>query len=170
MPERKIIDTPNGCHFVTFSTYQRRRFLDPERTRSIVVEVLQSCLQNHGASCQAFVVMPDHVHAIITTATDASISTFMLAWKKTSSYRIKQFYRQELENYHSLCPEGCPIWQAKFYDFNLESEKKYLEKIEYIHNNPAVAGIAPTFVEWKWSSARFYELREEVGVTITFSS
>jgi putative transposase len=75
-----------------------------------------------------------------------------------------------LENYHSLCPEGCPIWQAKFYDFNLESEKKYLEKIEYIHNNPAVAGIAPTFVEWKWSSARFYELREEVGVTITFSS
>ncbi len=110
--------------------------------------------------------MPNHVHALITTQPDATILTFLLAWKKTSSYRIKRFFAQELTKYHDLCPTDCPIWQANFYDFNVESEKKYLEKIEYMHNNPVVAGLVPGSIDWKWSSARFYELREEVGVTI----
>jgi hypothetical protein len=37
MPERKIINHPCAVHFVTFSTYQRRKFLSPERTRAIVL-------------------------------------------------------------------------------------------------------------------------------------
>jgi putative transposase len=166
MPERKIFDDSKGSHFVTFSTYQRRRFLAPERPREIVIEVLQICLQKHRALCHGFVVMPNHVHAVVTTVPDASISVFLQAWKKTSSYRIKRFYAQELTKYRDLCPAECPIWQANFYDFNVESEKKYLEKIEYMHNNPVVAGLVPNFLEWKWSSARFYELRENVGVAI----
>src|SRR5450631_4297589 len=119
MPRRQIIDLPGQPHFVTFSTYQRRQFLAPERTRTIVVEVLQSCLLNHRADCHGFVVMPNHVHAILTVNTESKIATFLLAWKKTSSYRIKQFFAQELTKYHDLCPEKYPIWQARFYDHNL---------------------------------------------------
>ena len=96
-----------------------------------------------------------------------TISSFMLAWKKTSSYRIKRFYQQELTKYQDLCPDNCPIWQAKFYDFYLESEKKHLEKLDYMHANPVAAELAKTILDWKWSSARCYELGEEVGVPIT---
>ena len=166
MPNRKIIDLPGDYHFVTFSTYQRRQFLAPERTRAIIIEVLQSCLETHKASCHGFVIMPDHVHAILSVAPDSTIAAFLQAWKKTSSYRIKRFYAQELTNYQSLCPEDCPVWQAKFYDFNLESDE-YLEKLDYMHANPVVAGLVLTALDWRWSSARFYELGEDIGVTIT---
>jgi len=167
MPKRQILDEPGGYHFVTFSNFQRRQFLAPERTRSIVVEVLQTCLETHRANCHGFVVMPNHVHAILSVAPESTIASFLQAWKKTSSYRIKRFYAQELTKYHDLCPDDCPVWQAKYYDFNLESDQKYLEKLDYMHDNPVVAGLALTILDWMWSSARFYEIEVDVGVKIT---
>ena len=40
------------------------------------------------------------------------------------------------------------------------------EKIEYMHNNPVEAKLVEYALDWNWSSARFYELGEAVGVTI----
>ena len=167
MPDRQIINLPGQPHFVTFSTYQRRRFLSPDRTRSIVLEVLQGCLKTHEALCHGFVIMPDHVHAVLTTHVDSTISSFLHAWKKASSYRIKRFYEQQLTHYQDMCPKNSPLWQANFYDFNLETEDKLNEKLDYMHNNPVTAKIALNPAEWIWSSARFYDFGEDVGVTVT---
>ena len=65
MSKRQIIDLPGQRHFVTFSTYQRRRFLDSAHTRDIVMEVLEQSLVTHRAGCSGFVIMPNHVHAIL---------------------------------------------------------------------------------------------------------
>jgi putative transposase len=167
MPSRRILNLPGHSHFLTFSTYQYRRFLDSGETRDIVIEVLQKCLLTHGASCAGFVIMPDHVYALISGGEDFKISPFVQVWKKTSSYRIKEFFRRELERYERLCPEGCPIWQARFYDYNVDSDEKRNEKLEYMHNNPMEARLVEYSVDWSWSSARFYELGEMMGVTIT---
>jgi putative transposase len=169
MRHRRITNVPGQPHFVTFSTHQRRQFLAPERPRFIVLEALQSCLQTHRAHCHGFVVMPNHLHAILTVNPESTIETFLLAWKKTSSYRIKRFFAQELTNYHDLCPADCPIWQARFYDENLEDERAFNNKLDYIHNNPVTAGLVRYAIDWAWSSARFYERQEDVGVNITLS-
>jgi putative transposase len=167
MTKRRILDLPGHTHFLTFSTYQRRRFLDSGETRDIVLEVLQKCLMTHRTTCAGFVVMPDHVHALIFGGEDFKISPFVQVWKKTSSYRIRRFFERDLIHYEQLCPQGCPIWQASFYDFNGDSPGKLNEKIEYMHNNPVVAGLCETALDWNWSSVRFHELGEAVGVTIT---
>ena len=167
MPKRQIIDLPGHRHFVTFSTYQRRRFLDSPHTRDLVMEVLQQSLVNHRAGCTGFVIMPNHVHAILFGEPDFQISSFVQVWKKTSSYRLKRLYEKEVVRYCQLCPENSPIWQAGFYDFNLESDDKLSEKLDYMHNNPVEAQLALTPVAWPWSSARFYECNESIGVTIT---
>ncbi len=124
---------------MTFSTYQRRRFLDSGETRDIVLEVLQKCLVTQRACCAGFVVMPDHVHALISGEGNFKISPFVQIWKKTSSYRIRRFFERELQHYEQLCTQGCPIWQARFYDYNVESDEKRNEKIEYMHHNPVEA-------------------------------
>jgi putative transposase len=167
MPQRRIFDLPSQRHFVTFSTYQRRRFLDSPHTRDIVMEVLQQSLITHHAACTGFVVMPNHVHAILFGQPDFQISRFIQVWKKTSSYRLKRLYAAEVVRYYQLCSDKCPIWQAGFYDFNLESDEKISEKLDYMHNNPVQAELAATPIAWPWSSARFYELGEAIGVTIT---
>ena len=167
MPPRRTINVPGHHHFVTFSTYLRRRFLDSEKTRNIVMEALQRCLETHQTECSGFVIMPNHVHALLSGEASFSIEKFMQTWKKTSSYRLKRFYADEIETYWQLCPKESPVWQAGFYDFNVESDEKHLEKLTYMHNNPVEARLVPTDVEWEWSSARFYERGECVGVTIT---
>ena len=113
--------------------------------------------------------MPNHVHTLLTVDSESKIATFLLAWKKTSSYRIKRFFAQELTKYHDLCPEDCPIWQARFYDHNLEKTEHLNLKLDYMHNNPVEAGLVSHSLDWAWSSARFYEKQEDVGVTITLS-
>jgi putative transposase len=167
MPERRIIDLPGHRHFVTFSTHQRRRFLDSAETRDIVLEVLQKCLISHQGRCAGFVIMPNHLHALLFGEADFDISVFIQAWKKTSSYRIKRFLARELSRYAQLCPEDSPIWRARFYDFKVESDEKFREKLCYMHNNPVIAGLVESALDWKWSSARYYELGEPVGVNLT---
>jgi len=167
MPQRRIFNVSGQPHFLTFSTYQRRRFLDSGETRDIVLEVLQQCLQARQTKCAGFVVMPNHGHAIISGDDQFNISAFVQVWKKTSSYRIKRFFARELSRYNQLCPDGCAIWQAGFYDFNIDTDLKLREKLEYMHNNPVVAGLTENARVWTWSSARFYELGESVGVDLT---
>jgi len=167
MPRRKVFDHPEARHFVTFSTYQRRRFLEPDRAKEIVLETLQGFLTARRVGCTGFVVMPNRVHAILFGGPEFQVSRFVQVWKKTSSYRINEFYREHMEHYRALCPEECPIWQASFYDFNLESDERLNQKLDYMHDNPVIAGLCDYSVNWLWSSARFYEEGKGVGVTIS---
>ena len=44
------------------------------------------------------------------------------------------------------------FWQARFYDFNVYTEKKKREKLEYMHSNPVTRGLVLHPKEWPWSS------------------
>jgi putative transposase len=167
MPAPKRIHEPGHRHFVTFGTYKRRAYLAPDRTRDMVVEVLQKALTTHNTFCAGFVIMPDHVHAILFGDEKFNVSQFVQVWKKTTSYRIRQFYEKEFSNYQMACLERGPIWQAGFYDFNIDSNIKNNQKLDYMHHNPVEAKLADVHVFWNWSSAKFYELGESVGATIT---
>jgi len=167
MVRPKRLNIPGHSHFVTFSTYKKRTYLMPERTRDIVLEALQKALQTHHVSCSGFVVMPDHVHAILFGPEIFNISAFIQVWKKTTSYRILHFYQKEFPNYQLTLGANEPIWQSGFHDFNIDSDEKNNEKLQYMHDNPVVANLTDSQLSWAWSSARFYELEEPVGVTIT---
>ena len=73
-----------------------------------------------------------------------------------------------LPNYAKECARSDPFWQAKYYPFNLYSGKKANEKLDYMHLNPVKAGLVQRAVEWKWSSARYFELGDSVGVPLTW--
>ncbi|MCX6740090.1 MAG: transposase [Candidatus Parcubacteria bacterium] len=53
------------------------------------------------------------------------------------------------------------LWQSKFYDFNVYSDKKFQEKLDYIHKNPYKHGIVKDLSEYKYSSLRNYELNDQ---------
>jgi hypothetical protein len=48
------------------------------------------------------------------------------------------------------------FWQHRFYDFNVWSDKKKIEKLEYMHQNPVKRGLVQDPKDWPWSSCGFY--------------
>ena len=50
-----------------------------------------------------------------------------------------------------------PVWQPRFYDFNVWTERKRIEKLRYMHCNPVKRGLVAEPEQWRWSSFRYYK-------------
>lgn len=110
--------------------------------------------------------MPNHVHAITWLPMPGQLSKFMQGWKRKSSFHIRNWYRENASNYFDDFGMGDKFWQPKYYSFEIENRKKLEEKLNYMHLNPVRSGLVQKAVQWKWSSARWYEKRVSVGVPI----
>src|SRR5450432_74836 len=77
---------------------------------------------------------------------------------------LKQNTSRELREYSV---EG-HFWQERYYDFNVWSEEKRVEKLRYIHRNPVKRGLVETPEQWAWSSFRFYAYGEKGLVRVNF--
>ena len=134
--------------------------------RDELVTLMSAKLADYAGICSGFVIMPDHVHAIVWFADPCALSRFMKSWKQTSSLLLKRVLRGVSPNYASTIPTTDPFWQPKYFPFNLYSDSKTREKLQYMHLNPVRAGLVERAADWKWSSAGYYEHGEDVGVPI----
>jgi REP element-mobilizing transposase RayT len=84
--------------------------------------------------------MPDHVHFFFAPGNDAKdLSIFMKFWKEWTSKRIKK-----------ECGIKRNIWQREFFDHLLRNEENYVQKWDYVFNNPVRAGLVKKANEWSW--------------------
>jgi putative transposase len=116
MVTKRTFDREGHAHFVTFSCYRRRRLLDHDRAKNVVLEVLGSQLGRQCGRCVGFVVMPDHVHAIVGFSQPDQISHFMKQWKQRSSVQLKRLLASLLVSYAGTIDLTEPAWQAGYYD------------------------------------------------------
>lgn len=96
MVAQRIYDNELFAHFVTFSCYRRRRLLDHDRVKRIVLGVLHSQLAKQSARLIGYVVMPDHVHAVLWFPTPNQLSRFIKQWKQRSAYSAKKLLNSYL--------------------------------------------------------------------------
>jgi len=166
MGKRQVIDDLSYVHFVTFTCNKRRRLLDMDRPKQIVLGVLSQELGTRQGTCVGFVVMPDHVHALVWFPEAGRLSEFMQGWKRKSSHSIDRWYRETKIKVYESVNDADSFWQKKYYSFEIYEEDKLREKLNYMHLNPVRAKLAERAVDWKWSSARWYECGKSVGVPL----
>jgi hypothetical protein len=58
------------------------------------------------------------------------------------------------------------IWQRRFYDFAVFTERKRVEKLRYMHRNPLKRGLVQEPQQWRWSSFRHYYAYDQDGVVL----
>jgi putative transposase len=68
--------------------------------------------------------------------------------------------------YVSEFGEGERLWQPRYYSVEIFSRRKLEEKLQYMHLNPVRKGYVRKASDWKWSSARWYERQQTVGIPI----
>ncbi|MFO8055868.1 MAG: transposase [bacterium] len=171
MHKRTLTGRAN-THFLTFSTQGRRRLLDSSACRRIVISYLSKAASERGAHVSAFVVMPDHVHALMWFDDDSVLPEFVKIWKKMSShYMIKHLreFSPSMVEHLKVRRNGreiVAVWNRRYYDYYLPDAGKAREKINYIHENPVRQGLVSRAEEWTWSSAPWYLHGRSVGVKI----
>ena len=141
-------------HFITCSCYRRRALLASEQRRDLFLAVLEHVRQGYGFVVLGYVVMPEHVHLLISEPEKGDPSVVMQALKVGFARRVlptrRSYYCQQTEPGH--------VWQRRFYDYNVRSRHKRVEKLRYIHRNPVKRGLVEKPEQWRWSSFRDYAL------------
>jgi len=112
-----------------------------------------------------YVVMPEHIHLLISEPRVGTPSTVMQVLKQRVSRALRRKKRSNPNQMHlwQRAPnnESRSFWQRRFYDFNVWSKKKRIEKLNYMHMNPVKRGLVTDPKLWPWSSYRFYQYREK---------
>jgi len=147
-------------HFITFSCYRRMPLLRSVRARNVFVQILGQVRDRYGFSLVGYVVMPDHVHLLIGEPTKGTPSSVIQVLKQRVSRRLRRKKRatagQLNLNFESGEPAQPRMWQRRFYDFNVWSLKKRVEKLHYMHMNPLKRRLVDHPKDWPWSSFSFY--------------
>lgn len=155
-------------HFITCSCYRRLPLLNTARSRDRFVNVLEQTRQRYRFVVVGYVVMPEHIHLLITEPEVGSPSTAMQVLKQRSAKALLPKRKRRDPRQRDLFedePERS-FWQARFYDFNVWTTKKRVEKLRYMHRNPVKRGLVESPEQWRWSSYRFYSLGERGRVEV----
>ncbi len=141
-------------HFVTFSCYRRQPLLRTAEARHTVELTLEDVRQWYDFYISAYVVMPEHVHLLISEPERAPLSTAIQMLKQNVARKLKP-----------LAADG-RFWLGRYHDHNIRTYNSFLEKIRYIHCNPVKRGLVDLPEDWPWSSCRHYATGTESLVEI----
>jgi putative transposase len=120
----------NRTFFVTTKTSMGRRLLQSERNASLFIEVLRSYVAAKKFQVHDFVVMPDHVHILLTVGAEVSIERAMQLIKGDYSYRLK-----------TEAGYAGEVWQHGFSEVRVDDQRSRQMHHEYIARNPVKAGL-----------------------------
>ncbi|QNI37806.1 REP-associated tyrosine transposase [Edaphobacter albus] len=124
-----------GTYFITTATHNRRRLFQVESNAELLLETID----HYRASylLHAYVVMPDHVHLLITP-TDITIERTMQLIKGGFSHGMSS---------------KLPVWQRGFTDHRIRDVDDYVIRLNYLHQNPVEARLSDTPETYPFSSA-----------------
>lgn len=127
--------------------------LDPLPAKQIFERELERVRLWYGCYITGYVVMPEHVHLLISEPERSKLSVVIQMLKQITSQKLR--------------PERLPqFWQVRYYDFPVWTEAKRIEKLRYIHRNPVKRGLVERPEDWTWSSFVHYATGTEGIVEI----
>ena len=126
-------------HFVTFSCHRRRPLLKTPQSRQVVEATLERVRAWYGARIIGYVIMPEHVHLLVSEPERATLSVAI--------QMLKQIVGRKLSP-----SDKTSFWQRRYYDRNIHSTKERVNALRYIHRNPVKRGLVELPEEWPWSS------------------
>ncbi len=157
----------NDLHFLTFSCYRRRPLFQNQAYCDLFLKILDRVRRRYRFVVLGYVVMPEHIHLLVSEPQRETLSTAIQALKLgvvrslqcASAVVTTPRSRKTGETWGPPTPLSATpgrFWQARFYDFNVWTEHKRIEKLRYIHRNPVERGLVSSPEQWRWSSFRWY--------------
>lgn len=162
-------DNAEGVYFVTSAVVEWVDAFTRHQYCDIVVNSLKYCIEHKGLVLHAWVIMPNHIHLIISRRGAASFSDIMRDFKKFTSAEIAKEMQVVTESrkdwmmwlFKSAGEKNTQnnqfqFWQQQNHPIELTSTAFTLQKLDYVHNNPVRAKIVDAAAHYVYSSAKNY--------------
>ncbi|HEY6413301.1 MAG TPA: transposase [Edaphobacter sp.] len=125
--------------------------LTTPKSKDIFLDSLEQTRKRFNFEVLGYVVMPEHIHLLVSEPTSGPLSKALQSLKLSVSKRLTQR----------------PFWHTRYYDFNVFTHNKRVEKLKYMHRNPVTRGLVQNPEDWPWSTYRQYLQNEPTPVPIT---
>lgn len=133
---------PACTYFATTKTWGNRALFRVAGVAEIVAGRIVECRTEGAYLLHEFVVMPDHLHVLLTPGDAVTLEKAMQIIKGGSSFNI-----------HRLRGHAIQIWLPGFHDWTIRDSADYQAKREYIRMNPVEAGLVERPEDWPFGSA-----------------
>ena len=128
---------------MTTKAWENRSLFRVTETAEIVLEILARHRAAGAYLLHEFVLMPDHLHVLLTPGPTTTLEKAMQLIKGGSSFEIHRRREHKMN-----------IWQAGFQDHTIRDFKDYGIKAKYIRMNPVQAGLVTKPEEWSYGCAK----------------
>lgn len=162
----KILDE---LYFITTTVVDWIDIFTRPQYKHIILDALTYCQQNKGLKIYAWVLMSNHLHAIVSAGDEPRVSDIIRDFKKFTSKQIlnqlktdtQESRRQWMMDHFNFTPNSKGItrhsfWQEGYYPELISTYDFYKQKLNYIHDNPVKQEIVSKQEEYRYSSAIDY--------------
>ena len=143
MPRSARIRIPGLPLHIVHRGHNRMRCFFRDRHFRRYLEVLEESAARYSCDVHAFVLMPNHVHLLVSPAEPCAISWFMK--------RVAQDHAQHINR---TCGRTGALWEGRYYASYVDCDTYLLRCYRYIELNPVRAGMVNHPAEYPWSSFR----------------
>ncbi|MEC9373780.1 MAG: transposase [Planctomycetota bacterium] len=171
--ERTAWNHEAHAHFVTYSCFKHMPLLQNDRARGWVLDALEGARRSQDLAIWAYVIMPEHVHVLLCPRRpEYEMRQILAALKRPVAAAARRHMEESGQTrwlarltVESPSKRVFRFWQpGGGFDRNVVYEKTAESIIRYIHMNPVRRGLVEKPLDWKWSSAGFWEGREDALV------
>jgi putative transposase len=155
MTKLKRIILPSYCYFLTTIVNDRKKLLKDDAICSIIFEDLYFYRRKYEFQLHGYVIMPDHLHLLLSLKENRDISKIMHDFKSNTDRELNKVLKR-----------NGAFWQEGFYDHILRDERDFRKRIDYIHKNPLNAGLVKDLSDYPYSSFATYYLDDDSVIRI----
>jgi putative transposase len=162
-PEKFRISRDTPAPYITMVAKDRLPVFQTDGIKTIACNAIDEARQSHGFLLFAYVIMPDHMH-LLTDQPDKP-SNLLRYVKGIVAHRVIEYLKEK--NYQSSLDKlrheewkrnhRYSLWQQEKNVFSIFSEAVFMQKVNYIHQNPMRAGLVERAIDYRWSSARRWQ-------------
>jgi putative transposase len=154
MPEYRRIRVKGGSYFFTVVTLGRQPILTTDHVRTALRKGIQEVRQSLPFSIDAWVLLPDHLHAIWTLPdNDDNFGSRWAVIKRAVSRQYGHLAGNDGSINNSPAKRGeSGIWQRRFWDHLIRDDLDFQRHLDYLHWNPVKHGYVNRVIDWPYST------------------
>ncbi len=161
--------------FFTATIQKWNNLLKDDEYKDIVVDCLKFLVRENRVEVNAFVIMSNHVHIIWQPLQHYTLTQIQTSF---TTYTAKRIMKKLAESRPGILEEikvnkhdrKHQVWKRESLNVELFTESTFMQKLNYIHQNPFAAGLVTNPEDYKYSSAKFYEFAiDEFGFITHYS-